>query len=548
MFVFSIRIKRQELLIALLLLLWVIFLRLPTFGRPFENDSGAIAYHARLIAQGEPLYGIHHPAHHMPGAYYTYALAFRLFGDTSDSVRLILLLWTAATVFLVYQLGRLVMDRKAGLLTAGLAALLFSHIGLSGLNAKIESFVLLFHVATVLLLFYLLQKESTPWLFSLVGALAGISFLYKVNYVSPLILAGVVWLWQLWQLWQRKRERSIASMFVMPYWIGTGFVTILLPVALYFHNLGLWDRVLLAFTLGQKYIIDTGRPWNLELIILYPLTALTVNNPVLLVAALSGFVFLIRRSLIQLQSITKNSLDPRAAIPRLKNSENAGRLDLMWLIAVWFALAIMETGISRVYFAHYYLMTVTPATLLAVWFLRQLWRDMVTSKPCELLQSRDSILRWTVMLIILTLPVLPSIAQHGAYYYHFYGRYLLGYESYAQFMVAGLPDRQAEYIQRTAELADYVQMHTTPTDTIYNWSDDMHLFYQANRRAPVDIIWPVYASAITSRDHIFEATYIIVGPTTFGYTSLPDWLANGLAENYELEATLQDKYLYRRRR
>ncbi|MCZ7666108.1 MAG: hypothetical protein M5U34_02115 [Chloroflexi bacterium] len=35
----------------------------------FENDSGDHAYHARLILRGEPLYGDHHPDHHMPGVF-----------------------------------------------------------------------------------------------------------------------------------------------------------------------------------------------------------------------------------------------------------------------------------------------------------------------------------------------------------------------------------------------------------------------------------------------------------------------------------------------
>ena len=82
---------RRELAIILALLLLVVLLRLPFVGQPFENDSSAIAYNARLISRGEPLYGSHHPTHHMPAVYYTYAAAFTLFGDQVESVKALLI-------------------------------------------------------------------------------------------------------------------------------------------------------------------------------------------------------------------------------------------------------------------------------------------------------------------------------------------------------------------------------------------------------------------------------------------------------------------------
>ena len=86
--------QNREWIILLALSLLVTLLRLPSLEQPFDNDSGANAYHARLIVGGEPLYGTHHPAHHMPAVYYVYALVFLLLGDSTWAVKLFLIPWT----------------------------------------------------------------------------------------------------------------------------------------------------------------------------------------------------------------------------------------------------------------------------------------------------------------------------------------------------------------------------------------------------------------------------------------------------------------------
>jgi len=92
-------------MIAVALALLVILLRTPSLEQPFHNDCGAIAYHARLILRGEPLYGTHHPAHHTPAVYYAYALAFLLLGDSVLAVKLLLVVWIYATAYLMFRLG-----------------------------------------------------------------------------------------------------------------------------------------------------------------------------------------------------------------------------------------------------------------------------------------------------------------------------------------------------------------------------------------------------------------------------------------------------------
>ena len=94
----------------------VLLLRAPSLEQPFGNDEGANAYHARLISRGEPLYGSHHPAHQLPGIYYTYALAFKLLGDTLWAVKFFLILVTIVSAYLLYRLGDLALGKGTGIL------------------------------------------------------------------------------------------------------------------------------------------------------------------------------------------------------------------------------------------------------------------------------------------------------------------------------------------------------------------------------------------------------------------------------------------------
>lgn len=80
----------------------------------------------------------------------------------------------------------------------------------------------------------------------------------------------------------------------------------------------------------------------------------------------------------------------------------------------------------------------------------------------------------------------------------------------------------------------------------------MELYFLADRHAVIDTIWPIAVSVTGAdslkRDQIFNATLIIIDNYTIvGVETMPDWLAAGLAEKYELASTVDDRLVYRRR-
>ncbi len=503
---------REWLMVALLLLL-VVLLRLPSLEHPFDNDSAANAYHARLIARGEPLYGSHHPAHHMPAVYYTYALAFLLFGDSLGAVKFLLMLWIIATVYLLYRLGALVMDRAAGVLAAVFYAILTAQLWMWGNSAEIEQFANLPRIAAFLVLLYLTSRypvDTQPgpaWKFVFVGLLGAATFLFKAIYLSPLILAGVVLLTELWRhrtkpgVWPASLKRGL--------WLGVGFIFGLLMAAAYFWFLGLLPRFLLVFSLGQGYVNNSSE--GPQYVLLHPIVGLAYNNVALLTFSLVGFLIVV---------INKNH-----------------RATSTFYVAIWYILSFIEAGaFVRVFRFYYYLLIVPPLALLAAWLLVQIYDEIKSQNHIA-----NHLLAPLVGGILLIVGLSFSVVQNYNYYYH-YVQYKLGQETHREFLIKGSPfGPQLVLLQ---DLADYIQAHTTPTDRIAYWSDNVQLYYLADRQSPLDVIWPHYVEISGPSRRLFSSPpkYFIVDPAHPRF----DWMQSELAKHYALETVIYDQEVYRR--
>lgn len=511
--------RAREWLIFLLLALLVLLLRLPSLEQPFDNDSSANAYHARLIIQGEPLYGSHHPAHHLPGIYYTNAFAFLLFGDTVWAVKFFLLLWIIAATYLIYRLGSLMMDRLAGILGALFFAVLTSHLWLWGTTAETELFANLPRIAAVLLLMYLVSKQAAPWHFVWVGLLAAVAFLFKAVYLSPLVLTAFVLLVELW--WHREGISNWQSAFVRGAWTGAGFLFGVLPVLLYFWAIDLLPRLWLVFSLGREYVqFRNADPETLLLWPFYGIIALGKNNLALLVYSFSGFAFILLTTYRQSRSATQR--------------QNL----LPFYIAVWYFLSFVEAQVTRVFFYHYYLLIVPALALLAAWFVAKLCDDVYRSEQQG---------RWLVPLIVscLLLPALFISAGQNLNYYNQYVQYKTGRITRTDFIRDSWPGVGSQLVM-VQELADYIAKQTAPDEQIYYWSGGVQLYYLANRRSSLDVIWPLYAEATGPYQRIFsqKTKYLILGESN--NMPRPEWLEAGLIDDYALETIIHGQEVYRR--
>jgi hypothetical protein len=268
------------------------------------------------------------------------------------------------------------------------------------------------------------------------------------------------------------------------------------------------------------YTNELPNQWGALSIIALPLTVLGINNIILLILGLIGLY----RLAIQ---IKRNQIsDTNTIITGLA-------------IISWFLLSIIPYGISKVGFLHYSLIIVPPLSLIAAWELINIEK--------KIRYRFASLHKWILSIptiVILGLIFFASGVSNFRQYHH-YALYKLGYESYQDFLRKGTLILFDEYL-KVDQLTEYISSHTTPEDCIYYWSDNVQLYYLADRHAPIDNIWPFYAEATGPYQRIFSPNtkYIIVGESI--NAARPDWLSEELDKNYLLELTIDDEEIYRR--
>src|SRR5947209_16314448 len=152
-------------------------IRIRLLGIPLERDEGEYAYTGQLMLQGIPPYKL---AYNMkfPGSYAAYAVMMSIFGQTITGIHLGLLFLNAATVALVFFLGRRLVNSTAGIAAAATYAVLSVSPSVLGFAAHATHFVVLSVLGGALLLLRQPDRQSLPIFFAS-GALFGIGLLMK---------------------------------------------------------------------------------------------------------------------------------------------------------------------------------------------------------------------------------------------------------------------------------------------------------------------------------------------------------------------------------
>ena len=512
--------RNQNSLSLLALTLLVILLRLPFVEQPFDNDSAANAYHARLILRGEPLYGSHHPIHHLPGVYYVYALILRLLGDSTASLKIGLMLWQVVTMWLLYYLAKFLHGQRLAILAALFYSFLSADIYLLGMTAETELFVNLPRIASIFALLYLRHKQAPAWQFSLVGFLGVICFWFKAIYLSTFILAILIEF--------EARPFSLTKTTQRLIWVGVGALAGAVPVVAYFATQGLLTDLGQVFTFGQRYVSTNTCITTTDLFspiwLFYPAIGFTNYNIVLFVLSLCGGFMLIKR-------------------------RNHPDLVLLKYIAYWYLLAYAEALPARMYRPYYFQLIIPPLALVAAWFLLDLYQLFRQLLPKRAVYGA---------LGGLTLWAIGITTYHNFNYYAHYAAYRLGQETFATFITDGFAQPNYNLLE-LADLAQYIQNHTTPEDYVYYWSGDVQLYYLADRHAPTKVIWVCYLGTMESAQQIFipQTKYIVIPQKVFAaprqpataspsYHALPVWFDEYLLRDFTLETTLHEQQIYRR--
>lgn len=512
--------KRPWLLLVILICLLI---RLPIWDLPINNDTGANAYHARLILAGEPLYGSHHPGHHMPGIYYIYALAFALLGDSILTIKLLILFWVASTAFLLYLLAARGRGWRAGLLAVVFYVLLSQHDWFKGVSGEMDIFANLPVAGALLLAVYLTASRQAVWKYLWVGVLFGLAVCIKL--VNAFFL-GVGIAVVVYGIWLDRKEGALWKTTIQRLtWVFLGFGIPLLLVLSYFSKQGLLEDFLSIFLMGQGYLQGLEKDYladkglNIPVLggLMIPLLQLAVINPVLLIFATWGGLKVVTATL-KSQAVSSGVVLANVAF-------------FVWLILAWIA-----AGLTRIGYLHYLFTIAPPLSLLAAIQIDRLLFVPAKTKPLWL--------RYFSSALMLLLVVTSSLVVNGRLY-QAYIQYKSGLISQQQFIRQGLVD--GEYLSAGLQVANYIEEHANPEARVYYWSDNVQIYYLTGRRSSIDSIWPIYADYRQPYPDIFapKTQYIIVGESF--QRSLPDWFMPSLYQDFQLEEEIAAQQIFRRK-
>ncbi len=191
------------------------------FEVPLERDEGEYAYAGQLMLQGVPPY-VRAYNMKLPGIYLVYALVLGSLGETVWAIHFALLLTNLASIVLVFLIGRRLMDDVGGLGGAAAFAVLSVHQSVSGLFANSEHFVVLPMLAGTLWLLTALERDRL-WHWWGAGVLLGTAFVIKQHGVMFIGFgAGVIALTSgtvrpvAWRTWLRRSTVYISGA-VLPF-------------------------------------------------------------------------------------------------------------------------------------------------------------------------------------------------------------------------------------------------------------------------------------------------------------------------------------------
>lgn len=240
--------RRWFLVLLLLLVLAFNFaVRWRLRDMPLERDEGEYAYAGQLILQGVLPYKI---AFNMkfPGTYFMYALLMAIFGQSADGIHVGILLVTSLTALLLYFVGRELLSETGALIATAIYVCLAALPRAAGLAGHATHFVSLFVCTGIAAILMARKKGPILWWF-LSGAAFGMAILMKQHAIFfPLFIL----VWFLWKQFRKKPSQKPAFTVLL---FCAGCALPFLVTAIGFACAGLWKPFIFwTFQYARQYV------------------------------------------------------------------------------------------------------------------------------------------------------------------------------------------------------------------------------------------------------------------------------------------------------
>ena len=420
-------------LLAVIVFGLVLAIRIRLLGIPLERDEGEYAYAGQLMLQGIPPYKL---AYNMkfPGTYAAYAVIMSIFGQTIGAIHLGLLLVNAATIALIFLLGRRLMNPTAGIAAAMSYAVLSMSPSVLGLAAHATNFVVLPVLGGTLLLLNKSDRQQLGRLFA-GGLLFGLAVLMKQPAVFFIVFAAIYLVFKSVQRGTRLRDILLESLFFT--------VSVILPLGI--ASLLLW----------RAGVFDKFWFWAIDYAHQYGTLVPLSQAPQIFLRSVREVV----RAGWTLWMLAGIGL----VAGLLDNRMRTGAIFLLGLLLAS-ALAVCP----GFYFRYHYFILALPAVSLLV--------GAAISKFSDLLAGRTIFVRLMPLLLLCAALSAPILSD----------RTLL-------FTLSSIEACRSIYPEspfpESVRIAEYVREHTRPDDTIAVLGSEPQIYFYSQRQSATGYIY-----------------------------------------------------------
>lgn len=182
-------LKNRKTLIITLIVLVFIILRLKVHHSPIDSDEGHFGFLARQLISGKILYKDYH-VNRPPGGIYTYALFFKLFGDSVYTIKLIGTVFLLASSYFLFKIANKLFSTNIAIISLALfylTTLIPSYLYNRTLVEPMMTFFILISIWKLIMN----KKKLTSVFIS--GFFMGISMLFHIL-ALPSFFAVLIWL------------------------------------------------------------------------------------------------------------------------------------------------------------------------------------------------------------------------------------------------------------------------------------------------------------------------------------------------------------------
>jgi hypothetical protein len=418
---------RWTLIALAVAVLLVVVVRVRTLPIPLERDEGEYAYAGQLLLEGIPPYKLEYNMK-LPGAYAGYAAIMAVFGQTASGIHLGFLLVNLATLALLFFIARRLFDTAHAALACVCYALLAMSPAVLGLEGHATHLVVLPALAGLLLLLHA-RESGKLWVFGLSGLGFGASFVCKQPGLVFGMCAATVLLRDLVKTPASERMLWARKMV----WFVAGWALPFLVTCLLMSWAGTFDHFWF-WTIDYAQVHAGLLNWHIGLLDLEGFYQSAGAMRWSWLIALAGLVCLL---------LDKN------------------RSEAKFIIVSWLAFSLAAFTASFYFTRHYFIMVLPVVSILVAIAARR-----AAARLGEAIPACCFGLACAAFVFVnraLWFQQTPQTASHAMY--------------------GGNPFPEA------VAIADYIEKHSTPKDTIAIMGSEPEIYFLAHRHSASGYIY-----------------------------------------------------------